>query len=212
MKIINLPFQGFYHSYLEAIIDDFLEAEACHYWESNPVLDVCTYADLLDRASDFEGMRKAIANAYVHELNKLIQEEDELDTNFKFESLVSPREYNFETDKVFAYVRQEVVQEMFDRTTPMTLAQVIQDRHTSRSGFVSFYSNDMQEWQDKPLAEWDANELCTLLLAYLEDNVDGEWEEIIADRLMTLDHVFLESYVNWTKFENSAVKATRNTL
>lgn len=50
------------------------------------------------------------------------------------------------------------------RDKHQTLAKVLMDRHTSYDGFHSFYTNDLSEWLDKPLEDWDHNELHSLLI------------------------------------------------
>ncbi len=51
-----------------------------------------------------------------------------------------------------------------------TLVKLIRERFTSRDGFCSFYSNDIDEWKEKEVTEWDEIELGTLLDAWLMEN------------------------------------------
>jgi hypothetical protein len=88
-----------------------------------------------------------------------------------FGEMESPREYNFTTDRVFGRVRLSTMRDLFNRSAAdrhETLSRVIRERFTSRSGFVSFYSNDVRDWVKKPLRDWDHNEYGTLLWAALE--------------------------------------------
>jgi hypothetical protein len=89
-----------------------------------------------------------------------------------FESMDSPREYNFATDRVYADIPLKVMRDLLKRSTAEgheTLAQVIASRFTSRSGFASFYPSDCAAWLAKAgrLQDWDHNELGTLLIAGL---------------------------------------------
>jgi hypothetical protein len=87
-----------------------------------------------------------------------------------FESMSSPPFYNFETDRLFCMIPMASVQMMFDQSAKeghSTLAKVIAERHTSRSGFASSYDNTLSEWLAKSLEDWDHNELETLLIAAL---------------------------------------------
>lgn len=89
----------------------------------------------------------------------------------KFEEVTSPREYNFTTDRVFAKVPLKTMRDIFKRSAAErheTLAKAVEERHSSYSGFISFYSNDIRDWLKKPLAQWDENELGTLLYAALQ--------------------------------------------
>ena len=90
-----------------------------------------------------------------------------------FESMDSPREYNFTTDRVYANIPL-LVMRLFLRQSKAegyaTLNEVIGERHTSRDGFRSFYSNRIADWLDKPLTDWDHNELGSLLVAGMKLN------------------------------------------
>ena len=90
-----------------------------------------------------------------------------------FESMDSPREYNFATDRVYGEIPLKVLREIFRRSKAEkheTLAAIIGARFTSYDGFASFYSPDLDSWLAKagPLAGWDHNELGTLLIAGLQ--------------------------------------------
>lgn len=89
----------------------------------------------------------------------------------RFESMESPREYNFTTDSVFADIPLKSLRAIFKRSADdghESLSRIIRARFTSRSGFISFYSNDVADWLAKPLRDWDHNELGTLLLSGLD--------------------------------------------
>lgn len=90
----------------------------------------------------------------------------------RFESMDSPREYNFTTDRVYGLVPLKTMRELFRRSKAenhKTLAAVIADRFTSCDGFHSFYPSDLDSWLADAgrLQDWDHNELGTLLIAGL---------------------------------------------
>mgnify|MGYP001809913033 CR=1 FL=1 len=108
----------------------------------------------------------------------------------KFESLDSPREYNFSTDRIFAYIPRATIRAAFARSKAddhKTLAAVIVARHSSRSGFASFYESDLADWLATPLAEWDHNHLQTLIIAVLalegQATTDGDLTSGFRDEL-----------------------------
>jgi hypothetical protein len=83
---------------------------------------------------------------------------------------------------------------------------VIKERHTSRDGFISFYSNNFDDWV-KPLSKYDHNELGTLLTAYAESSaieikeIDFRFiERILVDELV-------HSAINWNEFEEKRKNA-----
>jgi hypothetical protein len=208
MKIINLPFAGFYYSELDAMIDHYVEMEAYNAYESNDALSEETYHQLIWDACDFKEMHLSLAKAYIDELNAYVESNTGLNVNFKFESLVSPREYNFTTDRLFAYVSEEVIKILYDHTSLMTLSQVIKERHSSYDGFISHYSNDLEDWLENPLEEWDYNELGTLFIAYLQDNVDPDWERHVHDALSERSYGILQEHLDWPTYD----QATRNAI
>lgn len=133
-----------------------------------------------------------------------------------FEEMTSPREYNFATDRIFALVPLSVMRDLFRRSRAeghATLAAVIARRFTSRSGFISHYPNDLDAWTAKPLAEWDYNELGTLLIAALEmveadsdDFPDSEAYEAI-DFYSAFD-----AGMDWQKYDSKLLDARREKL
>lgn len=88
--------------------------------------------------------------------------------NFKsveFEEMVSPREYNFTTDRLFAKFDADELRVMLSRADVREMLDTVAaDMFTSRSGFISFYSPDVETWPDD-LIDWDANQRGALLKA-----------------------------------------------
>lgn len=118
----------------------------------------------------------------------------------KFEEMTSPREYNFTTDRIFCELSGRTVARLFRMSREdnhARLAACIRERFTSRDGFISHYSNRLADWLEKPLADWDHNELGTLLRALLPDDDDAlMW--------MTLEGETgwkaMNEVLNWAKF------------
>jgi hypothetical protein len=146
-----------------------------------------------------------------------------------FESMDSPREYNFSTDRIYGEVPLKVVRELFRRSKAeghATLTAIIARRFTSRSGFMSFYPSDLAEWLAKagPLAEWDHNQLGTLFLAglamagqafgdgspYDSDTPEGRlYDETVRDEGA---YQAWESCVDWPAFEAARAEARAERL
>ncbi len=94
----------------------------------------------------------------------------EIDLELDFKSMWSPREYNFATDEIEVYIKSEDVEKLATVSKSDTLKNLIKQRFTSRDGFCSFYSNDIDEWNEKEFPEWDEIELGTLLDAWIIEN------------------------------------------
>lgn len=88
-----------------------------------------------------------------------------------FESLQSPREYNFSTDRIFCEISLEEVKRLREATSERLFREEARARFTSGDGFISYYSPDVDDWGD--IETWDHNQVGTLVSAYVEE-VNGE--------------------------------------
>lgn len=180
-----IPFPGFYESIISVEIDRALEHEAenladqedLSFKEGTSPEDVC---EALGDAINYQALREAIASDYVDAFAEFLDELDLTGAALTFKSLKSPREYNFSTDTITAEISVAAVETMFKALKVdgfKDLKRVIIDRHSSRSGFVSFYSNDLNDWLASPVIEWDINQLETLIIAFCNshgfDGVQG---------------------------------------
>ena len=145
-------FSGFYYT----IHDGVFDSEQEYILEDFPNK---TWDDFKWKI-DYEGYCKN----YVRAVNS------EIDFNLEFRNMWSPREYNFETDEIYCFLNEEDLNKISSALNSETLKKLIKQRFTSRDGFSSFYSNDLDEWNEKNVKEWDVIELGTLLDAWLIDN------------------------------------------
>lgn len=94
--------------------------------------------------------------------------------SMRYESMSSPREYNFTTDRLFAYGRLQAFRVMLRLARRPENREAwracVKARHSSRSGFSSFYSNDstdLDSWGAE-IGDYDHNMLATLLAFALQ--------------------------------------------
>jgi hypothetical protein len=209
--IINLPFSGFYESWYSSEIDEVGDREAEHFAEKDTAeqpeelrISESDYADILFHVTDYSAAHHDIARQYVPAFDELASEAIGFPLGLEFEKMDSPREYNFATDRIYAYITLETVQALRQYVKPETMAAVIRERFTSYDGFISSYSNDAAEWAEKPLDEYDHNELGTLLIAAMRDaGMGGDWDMSIFQS-MAESEVFYTAHsnaVDWPKFE-----------
>lgn len=152
--LVCLPgFPGFYNSVLEELIDQELEQVA----DANGTT-VCELHDKCSFSVVFQNLARQWVEAFSHHSGIPLE----------FESLQSPKEYNFTTDRVFAFIPtaeiERIHKELFGSRVFNDTVRVM---FTSYDGFMSYYSNDTadDEWR-KPVVEWDHNQLQALLSAY----------------------------------------------
>lgn len=161
-----VPFSGFYGTWHDAEFDDVLSrmfdiegngasyasALAARFWDTIDWQRAqCAYA--IDYAA-----------AFAHALGLKFHE---------FEEMKSPREYNFSTDRIFClFDHAELCALLARADIAERLREVAADMFTSRSGFISFYSPDVDAWGD--LADWDHNQTGALLRAAADVVIGGD--------------------------------------
>lgn len=160
-------FSGFYESIHDGVfeneIDWILEEYGKEYDDFNFKRDFIAYA-------------KSYVSAIASEIGMDLELCD----------LVSPREYNFSTNVITVWMKPKDLKKISSALGLPILKKIIKERFTSRDGFMSFYSNDINEWKEKPVEKWDCVELGTLLEAWLID------KEFILDGQFDLDYVGYE--------------------
>lgn len=197
--LTTLPFQGFYESWFSQAIDHEEELNI-EYLAEEYKTTTQIIADALWKATDYSKAYLYVAEQYAVAFNEYIKEEFDLDLDLKFESLQSPREYNFETDRIFCEITEENVRKLRSAVPDDELRLAIKTRFTSRSGFISSYPNDLDDW-NTDLTTWDHNEVGTLFVALLGEGGDFERDiyESMSDRNV-FDTAF-DRAVDWKKFE-----------
>lgn len=98
-----------------------------------------------------------------------------LGINFKFMELTSPKEYNFTTDKLSVWMTSKDLKKISSVLSSDTLKNLIKRRFTSRDGFSSWYSNEIEEWKENKITDWNCVELGTLLDAWIIENETQEY-------------------------------------
>ena len=178
LKSIRIPFSGFYETSHDNITcDSIIESEQYNLhdelgasWEQ-----VQEWAEQFISGVNWQAVHIAYCKEYVNRFEEWLKEESPLTKpKLVFDEMTSPREYNFETDKIYAKIAFEDLEEMFDCVKAKELPELIKEKCTSRSGFISFYSNDHNEWYAKPFAEWDEVELSMVFEASVIHVLDGK--------------------------------------
>jgi len=161
-----IPFEGFYDSYIGSMIDEI---------------------------EDMELSRYSVAKIYANRFSRILSVGDSggagigFDACLTFVKLQSPREYNYLTDRILCEIPVQTIASIYNRVTFATLDKVIKDRHTTRDGFVSFYSDSIGDWINQGALNFDENQLETLLIAYMIDaGFSEDWQLDIAYHIQPL--------------------------
>ena len=145
--IIKIPFSGFYHSFHSMEIEEQIEQNELD-WEK----------------IDYEHVHQEYAKEYT----EYFAQEFEID--LQFESLHSPKFHNFQTDRIFAHISMDEIKRIYSLVDKDDFEEVAKECFTSCSGFISFYSPNIETWGN--IETWDHNQYGALLTAYV-----GEIEE-----------------------------------
>ena len=132
----SIAFGGFYNS----IHDDNIEWACESYFSDDN--GVCDWNIILDSV-DFKKIRGVYIDLYCDLFSDWLKENYNLAIKFKNISLSSPREYNFETDKILCDITHDENESLIKALQSNTkFLDWLKDRTQSRSGFISFYSYD----------------------------------------------------------------------
>lgn len=152
--ILLLPndFQGFYESHLSNIIDSYEDSELSYLSDELFVehkmdtkeLDLYQYLEC-----DYTMARNSISMLYTETFVNLVSLSVScpMIDSIKYNSLESPRFYNFETDKLLVDIDiNELTLRNYARDNFTNFCKYLEDNFKSCDGFSSFYSYDSREW------------------------------------------------------------------
>ena len=106
----------------------------------------------------------------------------------EYNLLTSPREYNFETDRIFIDIEKNHAIDFIKyiiKNYKKELEKKIKDRFTSRDGFISFYKNSLDLWI-YDYSEWDCNMIgtCFELFDLEEEDINYSLREYLSETIM----------------------------
>ncbi|TFH43868.1 MAG: hypothetical protein E4H01_11540 [Lysobacterales bacterium] len=165
--LTTVPFTGFYESWHSWNLDR-AEESITQDDHGNPMFSLFEHTNI-----DYSAVFLAYAESYVDSFSS------EFDVVLAYESMSSPREYNFTTDILFAEMDIARAYLLFREVRlDGRLDEYAKRRFTSRDGFSSFYDPDWREWGD--FSSWDPNQIGTVLAAYVESDSDRfrDWESM----------------------------------
>lgn len=156
-------FWGFYESeYTDASNIEFDLFDDPHAVDDDILSWVCEDAQLSDEY--FKDVCKTYISVLEDEIKNVLP-------NFsaEYKETESPREYNFTTDKIVGICDYPAIKEdikKYIEEHKEAWIKWVKDHHSSHSGFISFYSDNADEWD---LDNVDHNELGSIL-GFILDN------------------------------------------
>lgn len=138
---IQLPFSGFYHYIHDMHIDNHIEYEL-EYLESelgytDEQLDI-----IKDRfyMMEYAPIRKAICEHYINAYNAVFYDEYNIHLDLEYSQLISPKFYNFETDRLYALIDESIYNEVTALINSEDFKTMLKDKFKVQSGFIPFQS------------------------------------------------------------------------
>ncbi len=181
IEIRALTFGGFYGGQWDQGENEYDAAQ----WE-----DAMDVIQLKDEWGFGPNYRKEVAEIYAKRYIDMVNEILGVDFKIISQEISSPREYNFETDKIFIKVEVGDYEALVDRLIKLgsnskyraELGKIIYDNHTSCDGFWSWMSNDIEEWF---VFMYDPDEAhyTSFFIAYLMSVMDPEMYDNLDDNI-----------------------------
>ena len=186
----TIPFDGFYESFISDDIDhqigQQIEWDTDIYDLNEDEQQVLEDSYLsVNRKYFYNQIAEDYTNFYIDALNERLKG---FTLNAKFQLLTSPREYNFETDRIFIEIEENHAIDFIKyiiKNYKKELEKKIEDKFTSRSGFSSFYKNSLDLWP-KDYSEWDHNQIgtCFELFDLEEEDINYSLREYLTETIM----------------------------
>lgn len=190
IEIGSYRFPGFYESIFcnsDEFIDDESELEFELKEEFNKDVEVCYEYENFDKYK--KDVCIAFMDEYVDKIIEVLPYEITENKNFKFEIIEdkdniiveSPKYYNYRTDRCFCEIETNI--ETLDMIKNHTLQlddakNYILRNFTSRDGFISFLSNDIDYWKSLEVNNYEENMIIALLDMLLSLSDCTAFEEI----------------------------------
>ena len=158
--LVKIPFSGFYNSIHDGIIDSALEYEAECYADSEKANDIIL--DVLN-VNHYDKIREALSKVFVDGVNELFWYEYDINLDLEFDSLKSPKFYNYSTDEIYCYVDNDKINELAALLDNENyFIEVLRDKYQSRDGFIVFDST-LRAIDNKDYSLFFSDLLCQLI-------------------------------------------------
>lgn len=183
---INIPFHGYYESIYSYLLDGIstldeyqiaqnhgydYQVHGCeHEYITSNNIDIDQEQQEHENKLNYPKMKEEINKIYVEEFVQTFNNETNLNITLIYKDMESPKYYNFSTDRLFATILEEDKEKLYNFASENISAfrGVLLEHCTSYDGFNSSYSNDVNEWVQKPFYDYDHNELNILLYVALQ--------------------------------------------
>ena len=192
----TIPFDGFYESFISDDIDYQIGQQIewdCDIYDLNVNEEKILWDSYLsvNRSYFYNQIAEDYTNFYIDDLNAKLNyayPNHGFTLNAKFSFLTSPKEYNFETDRIFIDIEKNHAIDFIKyiiKHYKKELEEKIKQRFTSRSGYWSHYKNTLDSWT-QDYSEWDCNMIgtCFELFDLEKEDINYSLREYLSERIM----------------------------
>ena len=184
----TIPFSGFYNSWHSDEIDTTLSRMFEDDHGNTPTMFNNAW-ETIDYSAAYKEYAKEYMTAFA----------DEFNLSLKFDELNSPKEYNFTTDRIFAFINQQDINRMLDDIDLENLNDKIKQKFSSYDGLRSHYPNALNKWP-KNVSEWDHNQIGTLIETYIEHQLNDIFDSY--QELHLMEYAQDNSIINSIIYDN----------
>lgn len=136
-------FSGFYGTFFDGESEEESEIEHINDERESKGLEPIEYGDI---EWDYETYREEYAKNITNTIDNRLGEEG-FDVSIKYQELVSPKSYNYSNDSInieLTFNPIQVKEYLLDNVDEFD--EYLKEHYTSRSGFYSSHSNNVDEW------------------------------------------------------------------
>jgi hypothetical protein len=193
-----VPFAGFCDSWHNELIDD--AEESLFQDDSGNIPSQRLYQEFVSNLN-YGSVFESYAETYVACLGEAVG------IPLAFEEMVSPREYNFQTDRLFATLTRSDLARILRAVRGKRLNQKAAEWFTSCSGFISRYPNYIPDWP--PIRDWDHNHVGCVLACYV--NLLREQGDLPQEDVFAWEQIGGYDIQNWLSTAAHIDERARNT-
>jgi len=178
-RVIAIPFYGFYGTIHEDHLDRQVDLEIEELSDEE--------AEKFQDSINWPKTKESYARAYVGYFEGVLKEFEIADFGYlkegtlEFDRLSSPREYNFETDKIFCKMNDCLVMNALivasrpeiKNSAGKSFEEFLFEGMAERSGFIPFYSNKIEDWFGVDLTVAQVG----YVFEWLFEDYEFDWDE-----------------------------------
>jgi hypothetical protein len=173
-------FPGLYATWYEFDVSEEEAVDSLFWHKSEPEqlllgeLVKRRYPDAVDE--DYEGYCNDVAKAVCRYLSWKLKDILGIEMKVELQRIVSPQYYNFKNDSLDIQIDVDEdlliskVREIIDKNLD-EFKKYIKDNYTSCDGFMSFYSNDVNDWLKSSYNAHEIGSLLEFILRISEDDI-----------------------------------------